>query len=138
MDQRIALIQIVSGATMPKSETERYRLEHLSMMRWIALAKQRGWDGGEEGFDELREFAEPEDAALVQIHDSLAKATKAAKNLFKKYPNDSVFGAIIITLQSYEEAHDDQGNLIEDCPPEWEDVKGWEVCSDGSVSEFQI
>jgi hypothetical protein len=122
----------------PSIGDERYKLEHLSYQAWIDLAKSKGWPGGEDSFDTLREYCDPEDAALVLIFPTYAKALSKARELFKSKVNDSVFGADIISYQVLTEAHDDSGNLVRGCPPEWEDQKIWEVASDGSVMEVAV
>lgn len=118
----------------PSLGDERWKAENISYKAWCAVARKRGWDGDEDQ-DSLREYCEPEEAATVTIHASLDAAILWAKETFKADPDDSAFGAIIIDHQVLEAAHDDSGNLVSGCRPEWETVRVYEVTHDGDVTE---
>lgn len=122
----------LSGA--PKVGSERWRSEIIGYKAWCDLARKRGWKG-EEDSDALREYCEPEDAAIYTVHRSRDEAVTAAVEWFKANPDDSAFGAIIIDHQFLEAAHDDGGNLIRGCKPTWETQLVLEVTSDGDVLE---
>ena len=113
---------------------ERWRLQHISYSAWCDLARQRGWSG-EDGNDGLRDYCEPEDAALVKHYPSLNIAIAAAMNIFQQSPDDSAFGAILVDYQTLQPAQDDQGKLVRRCPPDWITEKVYEITSDGDVLE---
>ena len=98
----------------PKIGDERFRIEILSTAAVTALAKQQGWEGGDEG---LREYCEPEEAAVYWCRYSLDEAVKAAKEWLSH--GVSFYGSVIIDREVYEEPHDDQGNLVK-VPPCWD------------------
>jgi hypothetical protein len=118
----------------PQVGAERWRVEHVSYKAWCALARERGWNG-EDDADGLRAHCEPEEAASYSLHTSLDAAKAAALATFAADPDDSAFGAIIIEHQVLEAAHDDRGNLVRGCRPEWEAVRVYEVTSDGDMQE---
>lgn len=113
---------------------ERFRLEHISYKHWCKMAEERGWNG-EDGNDGLRDYCEPEEAASYTCFSNLEQAVKAAKTIFERNPDDSAFGAIIIDHQEFQAAHDDSGNLISSCRPEWETIKIYEITSGGDILE---
>jgi hypothetical protein len=113
---------------------ERWRLDHISYKAWCDMARKRGWQGDEDQ-DSLREYCEPEEAATITFHPSLDEAKAAALAIFRDAPDDSAFGAIHIDHQVLEAAHDDSGNLIGDCPPQWETQRCYEITSDGDMME---
>lgn len=116
---------------------ERWRVEHISYAKWQAMARERGWKG-EDDADGLRAHCEPEEAATITFHASLELAEAAALAIFAAAPDDSAFGAIMIEHQALEAAHDDRGNLIRDCKPEWEAQHVYEITSDGDVLECSL
>lgn len=119
----------------PRIGAERWRLEHISYSAWCDLARSRGWNG-ENDADGLREHCEPEEAATIRLFGSLQDAKAAAMAIFgDTRTNDSAFGAIIIDHQVLEAAHDDRGNLVRGCKPEWETDLVYEITSDGDVLE---
>lgn len=120
--------------TKSKIGDERWRLEHISYSRWCELARKAGWNG-EDDADGLRAHCEPEEAATYACFSSLEQAKKAALRIFERNPDDSAFGAIIIEHQVLEAAHDDRGDLIRGCPPEWESREIYEITSDGDMLE---
>src|SRR5262245_30048375 len=112
----------------PRIGDERWVLETISGAAVEALARKHGYTG-----EDLREFVEPEDVAEYTIHSSLEAAIEAANADLAR--NDSFYGANIIDYQILEAAHDDRGNLVRGCPPSWERQHGYEVASDGEITE---
>lgn len=121
-------------AKTPKIGAQRWRADHVSYKAWCDLARSRGWNG-EDDADGLRSHAEPEEAATITIHASLDAAVAWANATFAAAPDDSAFGAVLIDHQELQGAHDDRGNPVRGCPPTWEDIRTYEVTSDGSVTE---
>lgn len=111
----------------PQIGDERYIIEILTTSAVEALARKQGWAGGDEG---LREFCEPEEAAVYWERRSLDDAVKAAKDWLSH--GTSFYGCAIIDRQVYEEAHDDRGNAVK-CPPSWERQESYEVAMDGEA-----
>ncbi len=109
---------------------EFWRVEHIGYKAWCAKARERGWNG-EDDADGLRAFCEPEEAALIVYCASLESAKAEAMRIFAADPDDSAFGAIVIEHQVLEAAHDDRGDLIRGCKPEWETQRIYEITSDG-------
>lgn len=112
----------------PKLGDERYLIEILSAAAVEALARKQGWAGGDEG---IREFCEPEDAAVYWIRRSLDEAKKAAADWLSN--TASFYGCVIIDRQVFEEARDDRGNLIMGVPPVWERQESYELAMDGET-----
>jgi hypothetical protein len=117
-------------ARRPKIGAERWRVEHISYKAWCDMARRRGWNG-EDDADGLRAHCEPEEAATISFHTSLDGAKVAALTIFAAAPDDSAFGAILVEHQVLEEAHDDRGELVRGCKPEWETQRIYEITSDG-------
>lgn len=116
--------------------TERYAVEHIESAKVVALAKKSGWNAEEgEGFEGLREYCEPNEAATWTTHKTFDEAKVAA--LAALAAGDSFYGAAIIENQVVEEACDDRGNIIRACPPEWRTQAIWEVTSDGDVTQVR-
>lgn len=114
-------------AAKPKIGDDRYLVEMIDTANVLAIAKKNGWvDDETEG---LREFCEPEDAAVHVVASTLDEAKSLAlRHLRTGLP---FYGACIIDHQTYEAAHDDRGNLVRGCPPEWETDKTYEITADG-------
>jgi hypothetical protein len=119
----------------PNIGDERWTADHVSFKRWCDMARARGWTGKDDA-DGLREYCDPEEAAIVTVHASLDAAKAWAIKTFADAPNDSAFGAILIEHQVLEGAHDDSGNPVRGCPPTWETQHAYEVTSDGDMAEF--
>jgi hypothetical protein len=108
---------------MPKIGDERFLVEMIDTARVEALARKRGWKGGEG----LRECCEPEDTALYTTHKSLAEAVTAAKEYLAE--GTSFYGCTLIDHEVYEQWHDDRGNRVKGAS--WERQRSYEVAMDG-------
>jgi hypothetical protein len=113
-------------ARQPKIGEERFLIEIISTSAVEALARKQGWNG-EDG---LREFCEPEDAAVYWVRRTLDEAKKAAADWLSH--NTSFYGCVIIDRQVYQQPHDSSGDLVE-VPPEWEFQEAYEVAMDGEL-----
>lgn len=113
----------------PQIGDERYLLEIISTEAVLALAKKQGWPGGEEG---VREFCEPEDAAVYSVHKTLDEAVDAARKWLAT--GQSFYGCAMIDHQVYEQWHDDLGNRVKGA--DWERQKSFEVAMDDEVLEI--
>jgi hypothetical protein len=110
----------------PKIGDERFLIEILNTSAVEALARKQGWDGGEG----LREFCEPEEAAVYWTRSTLDEAVKAAKDWLSH--GTSFYGCAIIDRQVFEAPHDDRGNPV-DAPATWERHETYEVAMDGEM-----
>lgn len=113
-------------AAMPKPKVgdERYLVEMIDARAVEAMARTAGWDG-EDG---LREFCEPQDAAVYSVHKSLDEAVSAAHTWLAT--GRDFYGCAIIDHQVFEKPIDDTGNLIR-VPPQWKRRSSYEVTMDG-------
>lgn len=109
----------------PKIGDERFTVEIIATSAVEAMARKQGWTGGDEG---LREFCEPEEAAVYWQRKTLDEAVKAAKDWLAG--GLSFYGCVIIDREVYEEPHDDRGNPVK-VPPTWERQESFEVAMDG-------
>ena len=107
---------------MPRIGDERYILEMIDNDRYEALARKRGWDGGEGMLD----YAEHFEAAVCTEHAALDAATDAARKWLAL--GKSTFGCCMIYHQVFERFEDDMH-------PEWEEHHQYEVAMDGERIE---
>ena len=110
----------------PKIGAERFRIEILSTAAVEALARKQGWNS-EDG---LREYCEPEDAAVYWTRLTLDEAKKAAADWLSH--GTSFYGCGIIDRELYVQPHDDRGNLVK-VPPQWERQESYEVAGDSEL-----
>jgi hypothetical protein len=103
---------------MPKIGDVRFIVEMIDHDRYQAIARERGWDGGEGMLD----YAENSEAALYSEHKTLEEA-KAAANAWLATGKDT-FGCCIIDRQVFERFEDDMH-------PSWEGYESYEVAMDG-------
>lgn len=106
---------------MPKVGDERYLVEVISTEAVEKMARDAGWDGR----DGLREFCEPEDAAIYTVHETLDLATDAARKWLAT--GKSFYGSAMIDHQVFEQWHDDRGNRVKGA--DWERQKSYEVAA---------
>jgi len=107
----------------PEVGDERFLVEMIETVRVEAMARKAGWDGS----DGLREFCEPDEAALYTEHATLDEAVAAARAWLAT--GASFYGCAIIDHQVYETWHDDRGNAVKGAS--WEDCGAYEVTDDG-------
>jgi hypothetical protein len=103
----------------PKIGDERWLVEKIDADKVERMAKKAGWSGGNEG---LREFFEPENAAVYESFSSL-EAAIAAANKWLATGRD-FYGCVIIDHQVLEEWED----YIN-----WERHESYEVARDGQA-----
>ena len=111
----------------PKLGDERYLVEMIQTDRVEAMARKHGWDG-EDG---LREFCEPEDAALWSEHQTLDAAIQAAREWLAT--GKAFYGCVIIDHEVFERWRDDRGNAVKHA--DWERQRSYEVANDEEVIE---
>jgi hypothetical protein len=102
----------------PQIGDERFLVEMIDHEAVKKLASEQGWTGGDEG---LREFCEPEEAAVHKVCGTLDEATKAA--LAWLATGRDFYGCSIIDRQVFEKP--------KGCPASWERQESWEVAMDG-------
>lgn len=115
---------------MPNIGDERYLLEFISSDNVLALARRNGWTEDLEG---VREFCEPEDAAVYRAFKNLSAAEACARKLLKG--GTAFYGCILIDRQIYRKPEID-GKLI-GVPAEWETEHTYEVAMDGETIEVE-
>lgn len=103
---------------MPNIGDERFVVQMIDNDRYEALARKRGWDGGEGMLD----YAEHDEAAIYTEHKTLAEATTSANAWLAK--GKSTFGCCLIDRQVFERFEDNMH-------PDWENQESYEVAMDG-------
>ena len=105
---------------------ERWLVEMIATDRVEAMAREQGWPGGDEG---LREFCEPDDAAVHAVHATKEAAFAAARQWLAS--GKSFFGCSIVDRQVYEVWQDDRGNRVKHA--DWETRESHEIAMDGEA-----
>jgi hypothetical protein len=126
---KTTLTDRAAKARKPDIGDERYMVEMIDLERVKAVARKHGYTG--RGGEGLREFCEPEQAAVYSIHATLDEATAAAKAYLLK--GTSFYGSTIIDHEVFERWQDDLGNRVKGAS--WECQRSWEVAQDGERIE---
>jgi hypothetical protein len=108
----------------PTIGDERFLLETISTANVEAMARARGWQGGED----MEEFCEPDEAARHSVHKTLQEAASVAKAWLSA--GHSFSGRAMIERQVYEEPRDDGGNPVLGLP-RWKSRYSYEITMDG-------
>ena len=108
----------------PAIGAERYISSHIAAADAERVARKNGWDGDPES---LLDHCDAGAAARTCTeHATLDAACGYARNALM---SPSLFGAVIIEHEVFEEAHDDRGRRVEG--GSWETQATYEVAMDG-------
>lgn len=114
-------------AERPKLGDVRFLVEMIDTANVEAMARKQGWRGTDDP-EAIREYCEPEDAAVHSAHGSLDDAVRAARKWLAK--GTSFYGCVIIDHEIFERCHDDRGNAVKHF--DWERQCSYEVTADDS------
>lgn len=109
---------------------ERFLVEMIDIKEVEKQAKENGWAGGDAEF--MRDYCEPQDAALYLTVKTLARAEQVAREWLAT--GNSFYGSAMISRQTFQQPHDDRGNLVK-VPAEWETEQLYEVDANGETME---
>lgn len=110
---------------MTKVGDKRYIAMHIDSERASAVARHNGWDGNPES---LLDYCDTGMAAATYTeHCTLDAACAVARAELAK--GRSLFGAVIIDHEIFEQAHDDRGRTVKG--GSWETHETYEVGTDG-------